>query len=557
MPFDPEDISLVPSDWFSTDVSYEGRGRAEFHGPPGTVEGEARIRIEESGASRIELAVERVVSERPLRLGLMEFFSGQKPVEGSGAIMLSGGGEPPNPCTKVTVTTPQGEFSATGDLGYSYGVNLPGGNTGSVTFAPLRSQFDIAGKGRPHYWVMPLSNFLSRLVTRHPLLDRHPLRIYPTPVVPDGLSEEDDAFIADHNANLKNRLIIFEFMGSPGFIEALPDYDQRVRNLTEGRDRYFVTAVMVGEVDSQSIEQDDLGIWFPDDLLRLLSIVTGTPVGAPWIEFRDAQGELVRRVHVKLNLSPFSKGHRPLEEGAHSGTGYLLTKYLSSPDRGEPYLNVVLKHLSLAARYDQSIEDKFIYLARAFENLCQRYGLKARDLIKSLDPHYQGVAKAILGKAAGQIRDAAQAAARAGRLDQSRTLDSIAERTERTPGGKENSFGLAVAELFKDFSLPDADIVDAHYLANPRPDGIPTWSGVLSKYRGAPVHTGFFNISGKEHDVDDIWTIETHLHDALLRIIFKIINYDGSYQPPVKTMASATPTDWVVPSLPARELGYK
>lgn len=98
---------------------------------------------------------------------------------------------------------------------------------------------------------MPLSNFLSRFITRHPLLDRHLLRIYPIPVGNDGLPKED-AFIATHNANLKNRLITFDFIGTPGFIEALPDYDQRVKNLTEGRDRYSVTALMIGEVSSQS-----------------------------------------------------------------------------------------------------------------------------------------------------------------------------------------------------------------------------------------------------------------------------------------------------------------
>jgi hypothetical protein len=315
------------------------------------------------------------MSEQLLRLGLIQLFSGQKPVEFSGGVGISGGGEPPNPCTKLTVKTDQGEFSTSGDPHYSYSVDIFDGNSGSATFTPLRSQFDASGKGQPHYWVMPLSNFLSRFISQHPTLDRHPLRIYPTPVVPDGL-EGEDAFIATHNANLKNRLITFEFMGSPGFIEALPDYDQRAKNLTEGRERHSITAVMVGEVGARGIEQADLEGWFPDDLLRVLSIVTGTPVGAPWIEFRDVSGELVRRVHVKLNLSYFSQGHRPLEEGVHSGTGYLLTKYLSSPDRGESYLNVVLKHLFHVARHGQSIEDKYIYLARAFENLCQRYGFK-------------------------------------------------------------------------------------------------------------------------------------------------------------------------------------
>lgn len=119
MSFDPENIPLIPTDWFSTDVSYAGRGRAEFHDPAGAVEGEARVRVEEGGASRIELAVERVVSEQPLRMGLMELFSSQKPVERGGTIGLSGGGEPPNPCTKLTVAAPQGEFSAAGDPFYS------------------------------------------------------------------------------------------------------------------------------------------------------------------------------------------------------------------------------------------------------------------------------------------------------------------------------------------------------------------------------------------------------------------------------------------------------
>jgi hypothetical protein len=260
---------------------------------------------------------------------------------------------------------------------------------------------------------------------------------------------------------------------------------------------------------------------------------------------------------VKLNQAPFSMGHRPLEEGIHSGTGYLLTKYQSSPDRSKPYLKVVLKHLFQAARYDQSIEDKFVYLTRALENLCQQYGFKGQDLMKNLDPHWKQIVTGILNTAAIQIRSQARAAAHVGQLDQGRTLDSIAERTLRTPAGKENSFGLAVTQLLQHFSFPDADIVDAHYLVNPRPDGVPTWSGVLSKYRGAPVHSGFFNISENEHDLDDILTIETHLHDVLLRIVFKIVGYEGTYQPPVTKEAWDAPIDWVVPSLPARELGYE
>ena len=555
MTFDPENIPLTLNDWFSTQVVYEGHGRAEFLDPSGAVEGPARIQINEDGTSSIELDVESIESEEPLPLGLMQFFSGPKPTKGHGWIGISGGGEPPHTCTKLSVVTPHGEFSATEGIRYGYSVDI-GGTSGKLEFFMLSSQFDAAGKSLPRYWVIPLSNFLSRFVSNHPSLDRHPLRFYPTPIVPEGL-EEMDALIATHNANLRNRLITFEFMGTGGFIEPTPDYDEREKSLTEGRERHSITAVMVGEVGSNSIEQADLKAWFPDDFLRLLSVVTGTPVGAPWIEFRNDQGELVRRVHIKLNLSPFSKGRPPLEEGVHSGTGYLLTKYQSSPERGKSYLNVVLKHLFQASRSDQSIEDKFIYLVRALENLCQQYGFKARHLMRSLDTHWQQVVKRILSTAADQIRDEAREAARLGQPAHSRTLDDIARRTVETPGGTENSFGLAVVDLLKHFSLPDADIVDAYYLANPRPDGIQSWSRVLSKYRAVPVHIGFFNFSGKEHDSDDVWTVETHLRDVLLRIVFKIIGYDGTYQPLVRTMSSITPVDWVVPGLPAWELGYK
>src|SRR5215213_124177 len=555
MNFDPENIPLVPNDWFKTQVNYEGRGRAEFRDPSGAIEGLTQIKTSESGTLSVEMDIERIESEHPLPLGLMELFSAQKRTERSGITSIGGGGQQ-NRCVKLSVTTPHGRFSATEGIHYGYSINFPKRTTGKINFTFLRSQFDTAATGHSMYWVIPLTNFLSRFVTQHPTLDRHPLRIYPTPIVPDGLPEVD-AFIAAQNANLKNRLITFEFMGKPGFIEALPDYSTREENLREDRERYAITALMIGEVGSNSIEQDSLKQWLPHDFLRLLSTATGISVGAPWVEFRNDRGELVRRVHVKLNQAPFSRGHRPLEEGVHSGTGYLLTKYQSSPDRNKSYLKVVLKHLFLASRYDQSIEDKFVYLARALENLCQQYGFKGQDLMKSLDPHWKQIVRDILNTAAGQIRSQAQVAARVAQLDQGRTLDSIAERTVRTPGGKENSFGLAVTQLLKHFSLPDADIVDAHYLNNPRSDGIQTWSSVLSKYRGAPIHSGFFNISENKHDFNDIVTIETHLHDVLLRLIFKIVGYEGTYQPPVTKEPWDAPTDWVVPSLPASELGYE
>ena len=86
MNFDPENIPLVPNDWFKTQVNYEGRGRAEFRDPSGAIEGSTQIKTNENGTLSVEMDIERIESEYPLRLGLFELFSAQKPIERSGGI---------------------------------------------------------------------------------------------------------------------------------------------------------------------------------------------------------------------------------------------------------------------------------------------------------------------------------------------------------------------------------------------------------------------------------------------------------------------------------------
>jgi len=51
--------------------------------------------------------------------------------------------------------------------------------------------FDVVGAGQPMYWALPLLNFVSRFRQRSPTTDRHPLRMYATPIVPDDLPEEE------------------------------------------------------------------------------------------------------------------------------------------------------------------------------------------------------------------------------------------------------------------------------------------------------------------------------------------------------------------------------
>ena len=125
---------------------------------------------------------------------------------------------------------------------------MGGGEDGiTLVFEPSGAAFDVVGAGEPQYWAISLVNFISAFPQSSPATDRHPLRLYPTPLIPEDLpaDEREPAFEA---ANERNGLILFEFGGKPGFVERLPDYDKCENDLREGKSRTAATAVIVGEV---------------------------------------------------------------------------------------------------------------------------------------------------------------------------------------------------------------------------------------------------------------------------------------------------------------------
>jgi hypothetical protein len=524
--------------WFSTRVSYDGEGRAEFQDPAGTVKGPCLVSFDEFGRSRIEMTIDEFVTEQPLRMGLMELFSGSKPVRTEQGWSLPIGGLE-NRCTKLTVLSDQGQFSTIQGPHYGYSVRAGEDYVQRLTFHPLGAEFNASKSNGPRYWIMPLSNFISRFISQHSTIDSNVLR-----------------FIDDRETT-PQRAILFEFGDGFGFIEPLPDYARRESDLKEGREHHSITALMIGEIGSNETDREKIYDWAPFDFLWLLSFATGTTVGSPWMELRTDTGDLVRRIHLKQELESFSPGHRTIDELVHSGPGYLLTRYQKCADRGQTFLSVVLKHVIRGAIYGGSIEDTTVYLCRALDGLCDRYGLKYQNLLKDLDVSKKKEITDILDATRNQIRAAARRARREGLSDQSRVMERIAERVRSNAANRDVDFGLAVTGLLKQFGLPDADILDAHYQNVPRADGIQTWNGVISHYRGTTMHRGHYEIAGKKHDFDDVIRINGHLLDVLIRIVFKVVGYDGTYQPPVIKATTRETVDWVKADTPASRLGYE
>ncbi len=507
--------------WFSTKCSYKGRGKAEFSDIKRTIEGETEISFDESGECTATMKVENLTTNADLPFELFQ-----------------------NTCSSLSVVTADGTFSSTEGIFFSYTVTMFDSSEATISFHLLRSHFDTSAKTEAVYWVMPLCNFVSKYVHWGEDIDKHPMRF----------RQGTDSAVDNP---LTNRMVIaFLFNQRIAYIEPLLEYQNREEKLKEGREQVLITAVMVGEICGSSIDVDQIDNWRPADLLRILSLATGTSVGAPWIEFRDASGKLIRRIHVKMDIRSFSKGHNPIREGIHSGVGYLMTRYVGSLERNKPFLTVLLKHAVQGAARGGTIEDNLTYLFRAFEGLLDYHGFKTQNLIKNLDPVYSNAVKTALNTAATAIRNQAHLAKSAGLMDQYQVLNRIAERASQA-SNKDKHFGIAMYELLQHYRLPDAGIVDTHIISNPRPDGLLTFGALLSKYRGSVIHESYFSFSSGVYDFSDVIQIKDHLLDIILRIIFQIVGYDGTYQPPIIRLSASEKTDWVNVSTTATTLGYK
>jgi hypothetical protein len=81
------------------------------------------------------------------------------------------------------------------------------------------------------------------------------------------------------------------------------------------------------------------------------------------------------------------------------------------------------------------------------------------------------------------------------------------------------------------------------------------WSGA-----GGAAHSAL-DILAAGHDweeIEEIAAIRNHLHDALARVVLKILEFDGGYTPGVVSQyVDPRSVDWVKPSFSAQALGYK
>ncbi len=446
-------------------------------------------------------------------------------------------------CTRLTVRCPTGTFSTLTNIVYSGNVSSSqGGTTLRLRFHVVQSQFDVTSPGTACYWVLPLVNFVSDYARSRGPVDRHPLRIYPTPPIPPGLSGKD-LFLAELRAFTKNNLINFNYDGHEAFIEPLPDYDERKSMLENGRASHLTTAIMVGELASRSIEHEAVKSWFPIGILPLLSMISGNEVGNAWFEFRDKQGDLVRRLHMPVLCPSFSKGPAFIEEIIHQGTGALLSAAMSLAELTNIHLQLALRNLVRSRGGGHGIEWELGCLFRALEALLNYYDVPADNSRLVLPPEIASLVKDKLKLTADDILGMAKVAGEQEDDGATQILRQVALQVKHAHSVRPG-FGKRVALLLKRIALADCEALSAH--------GKPDWPQHLSRYRGIVMHGEYI----KEEEMHYAWALANHLRDIVARVLLRTFRYNGTYQPCVCVCRTKMPLDWVTASTDLQQLGY-
>jgi hypothetical protein len=320
---------------------------------------------------------------------------------------------------------------------------------------------------------------------------------------------------------------------------------------------------MVGEVGAhQHDSREELEQWIPLHLLGVLGLVTGSEVGAPWIELRDDQGQIVRRFYTQALTPMYVPGYAALK-GAPGlvRVGSLLTAAShrdAAQELNEPYLRVAIKLMVRAKLEPATLEERLANISRAVDSLCERFRLKEGPNVKSiLDGSQNAIVKRMLKDVANNIHNMAMSSAEAGNEEQADILERIAINVSDARS-LHTGYGKAVGALLEKFDLPDEKIVSPYIGASTRFDRERNFADAVSRYRGRAIHVNYLGVTRDKLDkVLNAIVLVDHLHDILLRVVFKIIGYSGTYNPTVSQHADVRPVDWVRDTTTARELGYE
>jgi hypothetical protein len=546
---------LKQKEWFQEKIKYFGDGIAEFENPNGRIFGKTKITVDKNGELQIQMDVDKYESNENLPFGVQQLISRETPKIENDEISITLPPKEENQCIFLQVKTEFGIFQTKQvDLITNSFSIKNGKEKNRILFYPSQSEFIISNE-EPYYWVLPLFNYVGNFDNYEKEIKDHPLRMFSELEIPNDISEKEKE-INRTIIHQKCKIIKFTFKNEIGFIEGLPNYYERVNELISYKKPLLITAVMVSRTCNHACNIEEIDNWFPYYFLDLLSFVTGTEVTSPWIEIRDKQGNLIKRIHNIFPRTLFLRGKRVFNEAIHSGISNLLTKAQVRSEAKENFLLTASRYSMLAGREGQTIEDKITYLCRGLDLICEHYKFAGQDLLSPFDTKMREEIIDIIQNAKISVRKIQARGEIGSESIEFQYLEKIKNRIINAPY-KENDFGLAVCNLLDFFGLPDGQLLNKYFENNPTDRNVKSWACLLSKYRGAAIHTGHLGFLNSGNYLKESLVIINHLHDLMVRIILIITGYDGKYQPSMFSYSCPSEINWVKPDTLPYYLGYQ
>ena len=536
-----------PTDWFTSTVKYEGDCRVELSSPEGWLTGHGTCSYTECGEGKIIIdiddwgKIEEVNEDKDFILTWL--LNGIKPFQILGgynfAIRSS-----KNTISKLNIITESGIYSVKEVLFYNWHL-IPNEGKYVLEIIPSQAEFTAVNTklDNKQYWVLPLLNFVSDSGTYS--LGNHILR---QRYIPDSTvdflnsqADEKEKAWVKHGLIARSYLIPFTYHNASAFIEKLPSYSEKETILKESNCGTELTQVMVGEVSDDELASIDL--------LSVLGVATGNEVGASWIEYRDKNGELVSRNHSNLGIPKYLGGRSSVHGLVHrEGLGELLSSSSECSHFGNSQFRIVMLNLARGAISSRDISEILYSICVAYDELANYLSVteNIEALANQLTSTNKDKVKQILQKAQKEIKTIQSSENDATQIE---LLRQISEKTISQPLSKSSKFTDRLRALIE---LPEVELLDFHVMETQFSESdFRNWLYKINYFRNRTMHHASYHLPSK-----DIRQITQHLHDILVRIILKMLNYEGHYAPSMTAPNDREPIDWVGKSTTAQELGY-
>jgi hypothetical protein len=193
-----------------------------------------------------------------------------------------------------------GRFRGTRAIISNKTVNLFPGGKASVTIVANDLQFTASTQHREEIWCVPLFGNLKSFMRAHTACSLNDRRSY----------------------------IAFQDQNRPCGVEIL--------NLSEPRQSNEYSAVAFGEIGEKAHQAiADIQRLLPVGFVTALSFAAGSDIRAPWIDLRSLDGQLSRRIHLRMGANTRRDGYPALTEydtnRPNSGLGEFLNRFFAVP----------------------------------------------------------------------------------------------------------------------------------------------------------------------------------------------------------------------------------